>query len=154
MPHMQHFSLYCIASGSIPSCCSLLHDLLCALSCHIPQLVLLLKTKTTKNKILSYFFGTFMHYDRKWHMRVMFVGYSSGFNTIVPFRLISKLKNLGLNRKWVAPSPTMGCVCACLHLCRGKTMWVSVPHCMFFAFTLLHVDVNHRNTMWVWCWCR
>ena len=34
---------------------------------------------------------------RNIYMRMLFIDYSSGFNTIVPTKLVTKLRNLGLN---------------------------------------------------------
>jgi hypothetical protein len=44
-------------------------------------------------------------------MRMLFVDYSSAFNTIVPSKLITKLRTLGLNTicNWILDVP-MGCL--------------------------------------------
>jgi hypothetical protein len=37
------------------------------------------------------------HHNRNTYMRMLFIDYSSPFNTIVPSKLITKLRTLGLN---------------------------------------------------------
>ncbi len=70
-----------------------------------PTTVCYRPNQSTEDAIAHILHTALSHLDKRGsYVRLLFIDYSSAFNTIVPSRLITKLKDLGLNTslcKWV-----------------------------------------------------
>uniref|UniRef100_A0A669B7J5 Reverse transcriptase domain-containing protein n=1 Tax=Oreochromis niloticus TaxID=8128 RepID=A0A669B7J5_ORENI len=85
--------------------------------------------RSTEDAIAHVLHTTLSHVDKKQgnYVRMLFVDYSSAFNTIVPSRLFTKLRDLGLNSRlcaWV------------LDFLTGRTQVVRVGRCVSDSITI------------------
>jgi hypothetical protein len=76
------------------------------------------------------------HLDRRnTYVRMLFIDYSSAFNTIIPSKLVTKVRTLGLNTS----------LCNCIHIGSGADNQLEVLGVQITRFKMVHTHHSREG---------